>query len=109
MKINENTMCEQYDGQYNTFCKKNSDYGASFEESLDKHGIVASIIRMGDKMNRLESLTDDSRTQKVGSESLLDTLEDLSNYAAMTACWLKGIQSEDEVSGPDMEDVIKYF
>ena len=95
MKINENTMREQYDGQYKTFCKKNSDYGNSFEESLDKHGIVASIVRMGDKMNRLESLTDDSRTQQVGSESLLDTLEDLSNYAAMTACWLKGVRAED--------------
>ena len=94
-KINEKTMREQYDGQYKTFCKKNSDYGNSFEESLDKHGIVASIVRMGDKMNRLESLTDDSRTQQVGSESLLDTLEDLSNYAAMTACWLKGVRAED--------------
>lgn len=94
-KLNENTMREQYDGQYKTFCKKNSDYGNSFEESLDKHGIVASIVRMGDKMNRLESLTDDSKTQQVGSESLLDTLEDLSNYAAMTACWLKGVRDED--------------
>lgn len=94
-KVNNNTMREQYDGQYSTFCKKNSDYGNSFEESLDKHGIVASVVRMGDKMNRLESLTDDSRTQQVGSESLLDTLEDLSNYAAMTACWLKGVRAED--------------
>ena len=94
-KVNNNTMREQYDGQYSTFCKKNSDYGNSFEGSLDKHGIVASIVRMGDKMNRLESLTDDSRTQQVGSESLLDTLEDLSNYAAMTACWLKGVRAED--------------
>ena len=94
-KVNNDTMREQYDGQYKTFCKKNSDYGNSFEESLDKHGIVASIVRMGDKMNRLESLTDESKTQQVGSESLLDTLEDLSNYAAMTACWLKGVQAED--------------
>lgn len=94
-KVNNDTMREQYDGQYSTFCKKNSDYGNSFEESLDKHGIVASIVRMGDKMNRLESLTDDSRTQQVGSESLLDTLEDLSNYASMTACWLKGVRAED--------------
>lgn len=95
MKINETTMREQYDGQYKTFCKKNSDYGNSFEESLDKHGIVASVVRMGDKMNRLEALTDDAKTQQVGSESLLDTLEDLSNYAAMTACWLKGVRAED--------------
>lgn len=131
-KINEKTMREQYDGQYKTFCKKNSDYGNSFEESLDKHGIVASIVRMGDKTNRLEALTDESITQQVCSESLLDTLEDLSNYASMTACWLKGVRAEDgETSSqkvakfifgdtectkkpeegddcPDMIDVIKY-
>ena|GEM_PF-1108277 len=109
-KVNQQTMKTQYDGQYDTFCRKNHDYGNSFEESLDQFGIVASIVRMSDKMKRLESLTDESKTQQVGSESLLDTLEDLSNYAAMTACWLKGVREEDgETScGPDMIDVIKY-
>lgn len=94
-KLNPQTMKTQYDGQYDTFCRKNHDYGNSFEESLDQFGIVASIVRMSDKMKRLESLTDESKTQQVGSESLLDTLEDLSNYAAMTACWLHGIREED--------------
>lgn len=94
-KVNQQTMKTQYDGQYDTFCRKNHDYGNSFEESLDQFGIVASIVRMSDKMKRLYSLTDESKTQQVGSESLLDTLEDLSNYAAMTACWLKGIREED--------------
>jgi phage protein len=94
-KVNQQTMKNQYDHQYNTFCRKNHDYGNSFEESLDQFGIVASIVRMSDKMNRLASLTDESKTQQVGSESLLDTLEDLSNYAAMTACWLKGVREED--------------
>lgn len=96
-KLNPTTIKTQYDGQYDTFCRKNHDYGNSFEESLDQFGIVASIVRMSDKMKRLESLTDESKTQQVGSESLLDTLEDLSNYAAMTACWLKGVGAEDEV------------
>ena len=95
-KVNQQTMKRQYDGQYDTFCRKNHDYGNSFEESLDQFGIVASIVRMSDKMKRLESLTDESKTQQVGSESLLDTLEDLSNYAAMTACWLKGVREEDD-------------
>ena len=94
-KLNPQTMKTQYDRQYDTFCRKNHDYGNSFEESLDQFGIVASIVRMSDKMKRLESLTDESKTQQVGSESLLDTLEDLSNYAAMTACWLRGIREED--------------
>ena len=107
-KLNPQTMKTQYDGQYDTFCRKNHDYGNSFEESLDQFGIVASIVRMSDKMKRLESLTDEKKTQQVGSESLLDTLEDLSNYAAMTACWLKRVREEDgETScGPDMIDVM---
>ena len=96
-KLNPTTMKTQYDGQYDTFCRKNHDYGNSFEESLDQFGIIASLVRMQDKMLRLQSLTEDSKTQQVGSESLLDTLEDLSNYAAMTACWLKGVQAEDDV------------
>ena len=96
-KLNPTTMKTQYDGQYDTFCRKNHDYGNSFEESLDKFGIISSLVRMQDKMLRLESLTDESKTQQVSSESLLDTLEDLSNYAAMTACWLKGVQAEDDV------------
>ena len=109
-KLNPQTMKNQYDHQYDTFCRKNHDYGNSFEESLDQFGIVASIVRMSDKMKRLESLTDESKTQQVGSESLLDTLEDLSNYAAMTACWLRGIREEDGETSccPDMIDVIKY-
>lgn len=96
-KLNPTTMKTQYDGQYDTFCRKNHDYGNSFEESLDQFGIISSLVRMQDKMLRLQSLTDESKTQQVGSESLLDTLEDLSNYAAMTACWLKGVQAEDDV------------
>ena len=107
-KLNPQTMKNQYDNQYDTFCRKNHDYGNSFEESLDQFGIVASIVRMSDKMKRLESLTDESKTQQVVSESLLDTLEDMSNYAAMTACWLKGVQKDDEVSGTDTDDIIRY-
>lgn len=101
-KLNPQTMKNQYDNQYDTFCRKNHDYGNSFEESLDQFGIVASIVRMSDKMKRLESLTDESKTQQVVSESLLDTLEDMSNYAAMTACWLRGIREEDTVYAGDI-------
>ena len=104
-KLNPTTMKTQYDGQYDTFCRKNHDYGNSFEESLDKFGIITSLVRMQDKMLRLESLTDDSKTQQVGSESLIDTLEDLSNYAAMTACWLKGVQAEDDVVNKSYHEV----
>lgn len=88
-KLTPNTMKTQYDHQWNVFCKKNHDYGNSFEKSLDTFGLVAGIVRMNDKFERLVSLNDPSKDAQIASESLVDTLEDLSNYAAMAACWLK--------------------
>lgn len=112
-KLTPNTMKDQYDHQYNTFCKKNHDYGNSFEKSLDTFGLVAGIVRMSDKFERLVSLNDPSKDAKIASESLVDTLEDLSNYAAMAACWLKGKKAADwkklrmkELDG-NIEDIIK--
>lgn len=94
-KLTPNTMKDQYDHQWNVFCKKNHDYGNSFEKSLDTFGLLAGIVRMNDKFERLLSLTQGKKDSLVGSESLVDTLEDLSNYAAMAACYLKGKKAED--------------
>ena len=94
-KLTPNTMKDQYDHQWKVFCKKNHDYGNSFEKSLDTFGLVAGIVRMNDKFERLVSLNDPSKDAQIASESLVDTLEDLSNYAAMAACWLKGKKKAD--------------
>lgn len=112
-KLTPNTMKGQYDHQYNVFCRKNHDYGNSFEKSLDTFGLVAGIVRMNDKFERLVSLNDPSKDAQIASESLVDTLEDLSNYAAMAACWLKGKKKANwnelrmkELDG-NVEDIIK--
>ena len=94
-KLTPKSMKDQYDHQYNVFCRKNHDYGNSFEKSLDTFGLVAGIVRMNDKFERLVSLNDPSKDAQIASESLVDTLEDLSNYAAMAACWLKGKKAAD--------------
>lgn len=94
-KLTPNTMKGQYDHQYNVFCRKNHDYGNSFEKSLDTFGLVAGIVRMSDKFERLVSLNDPNKDAQIASESLVDTLEDLSNYAAMAACWLKRKKAAD--------------
>ena len=70
-----------------TYEKKNSDYGNSFENSLDKHGLIAGIVRMDDKMSRLISLNSKNE-QQVMDESMRDTLMDLANYAIMSVMWL---------------------
>ena len=70
-----------------TYKKKNADYGNSFENSLDKHGLIAGIVRMDDKMSRLISLNS-KKEQQVMDENLRDTLMDLANYAIMSVMWL---------------------
>lgn len=69
-----------------TYIKKNHDYGNSFDKSLDRFGIVAAIVRIGDKMNRIESLT--GKKAQVTDESIRDTLMDMANYCVMTVMWL---------------------
>ena len=60
------------------FTRKNADYGDAFAN----YGPVGAIMRMGDKIQRLMSITN-TNVQMVDSESLRDTLIDLHNYAAM--------------------------
>ena len=77
-----------------TYQAKNQDYGNSFEKSLDKFGLIASVIRLNDKMSRIESL---SRTEaKVIDESIEDTLLDLANYSVMTIIWLRKNRANEE-------------
>lgn len=72
-------MCE-------TYIRKNHDYGNSFDKSLDRFGLVASVVRIGDKMNRVESLV--QKKAMVQDESIKDTLLDMASYCVMTIMWL---------------------
>ena len=60
------------------FRKKNMDYGDAFAT----YGPVGVIVRMGDKIQRLLSISKKGITL-IDSESLRDTLIDLHNYSAM--------------------------
>ena len=87
MTDNEKLFRQKVEKLTKVYVAKNKDYGDSFTRSLDKRGIVASIVRMEDKMNRIDSLHDKPTTEV--DESLVDSLEDLANYAIMTAMWLE--------------------
>ncbi len=60
------------------FEKKNKDYGDAFAN----YGPIGVIVRMGDKINRLTSVTNNG-INLIKTESIRDTLIDLHNYAAM--------------------------
>lgn len=80
---------------YKTYIKKNHDYGNSFEQSLDKFGLIASVVRLSDKINRLETLV--KKDALVKDESIKDTLLDAANYAIMTVMWLNNQKGNDKV------------
>lgn len=89
-KTLSNTSAHQFKdivkGMIETYVRKNHDYGNSFDKSLDKFGLVASVVRIGDKMNRIESLV--QKKAMVQDESIRDTLLDMANYAIMTVMWV---------------------
>ena len=75
-------ICKELNALY---ARKNADYGDSFHKSYLQEGWAMPRIRLGDKYNRLCSLTlGQSGRQLVKDESLRDTLIDLANYAIMT-------------------------
>ena len=63
--------------------RKNNDYGNAAQRSFEKFGIISYVMRLGDKMNRLETLTNPDVEQKVEGEKIEDTLMDLAAYAIM--------------------------
>ena len=60
------------------FRKKNQDYGDAFAN----YGVIGVLIRMGDKISRLQSITN-KNISLVNTETMRDTLIDLHNYSAM--------------------------
>lgn len=62
--------------------RKNADYGNSFAKQFEKRGLIGALIRMEDKMSRLDTLL--SGQQDSVGESIEDTLADLAGYAILT-------------------------
>ena len=62
--------------------EKNADYGDSFSKSYKEFGMIAPVVRMSDKMERIKQLSK-AEDIKVKDESLRDTAIDLANYALM--------------------------
>lgn len=72
------TICRDL---HDTYKAKNADYGDSFAQVRCKYP-NAILIRLNDKLNRLETLMNGAE-QHVNDESIEDTLLDLANYCIM--------------------------
>jgi hypothetical protein len=74
------------------FKTKNTDYGDAFAN----YGPIGVIVRMGDKIQRLVSVTNHG-INLVNTESIRDTLIDLHNYSAMAVMLIDEKEKEARV------------
>lgn len=82
-------ICKELTALYE---KKNHDYGDSFHKSFQEYGLTMVCIRLEDKLNRLKTLAKEERM--VVDETILDTLNDLANYAVMGRMELERSQND---------------
>lgn len=84
-------VCTMYD----TFRKKNHDYGNSFSTTWQEFGslgLVTAVAQISHKYHRLLNLT--KGTQPKVDENIRDTLLDLSNYCILTVMELDKEKAE---------------
>ncbi len=84
----------------NLFKKKNADYGDAFAN----YGPIGVIVRMGDKIQRLMSVTN-AGINMVNTESLRDTLIDLHNYSAMAIMLIDEKQNRENNSDKKQNNI----
>lgn len=82
---------------HDIYKRKNSDYGNSFGESLEKFGVIASVVRLQDKVSRFVSLTTGGNKQLVVDEKVEDTLLDLINYCVMTVMYYEELYASVKI------------
>ena len=82
---NHKRICERLNKVY---ADKNHDYGNSFGETYEKYGDISALVRISDKMNRIDQLVQTGE-QKVKDEALEDSILDMANYLIMWAMELE--------------------
>ena len=81
-----------------TCVAKNHDYGNSASDLYNKFGLISYIVRMNDKMNRINTLI--KREAEVKDEKITDTLLDLANYCLLAVADME-LEKENENEVPN--------
>lgn len=83
--------------------KKNRMYGNSYFELREKYGPLAFVIRISDKVNRIESL---ANSDEVYFESYEDTVRDIAGYALLELVYL---QMKQDTTSTEVIDTERLF
>lgn len=76
-----------------TYIRKNADYGNAFFAAYKRFGQLSAFVRMFDKVLRYKNLV--GKQAQVKDEAVADTLEDLVDYAVMTAALQINVDKND--------------
>lgn len=82
MKSRADIFKELTEKAADTYRRKNADYGNSFVNVRNKYP-NSILVRLNDKLSRLEVLIGKQHEAEVKDESIEDTLLDLANYALL--------------------------
>lgn len=80
---------------YQTYLEKNRKYGNSFQDTFQNLGKISALTRMTDKFNRITTMMLSEEVDN--EESLIDSLQDLSNYCLMTVVELENTSNKSKV------------
>lgn len=89
---------ELCDRIHNTCVAKNHDYGNSASDLYNKFGLISYVVRMNDKMSRINTLI--KREAEVKDEKITDTLLDLANYCLLAVADME-LEKENENEVPN--------
>ena len=68
---------------FNTYKKKNADYGNSFSETIQEFGYIPAVARINDKLKRVKNMVK-GNDMNITDESMRDNLLDIANYCVLT-------------------------
>ena len=68
---------------FDTYKKKNADYGNSFSETIQEFGYIPAVARINDKLKRVKNMVK-GNDMNIKNESLRDNLMDIAVYSVLT-------------------------
>lgn len=74
--------------------KKNEDYGESYRKTREKWGPQAFLIRITDKINRLESILN---KKAIHFESYEDTIRDIAGYCILELAYIGETDTAEKI------------
>ena len=83
MELENNKFEDVLSEMFNTYKKKNADYGNSFSETIQEFGYIPAVARINDKLKRVKNMVKGNE-MNITDESMRDNLLDIANYCVLT-------------------------